>query len=72
MGQSLVKVSSNQEITQFVYTEQARSFVLKSNSPETRRAYEGHIREFFRFHNLKHPVDVSAIDVIRWRDSLMR
>lgn len=72
MEQSLVKTSSNQEIERFVYSDQARTFVLKSNSPETRRAYEGHIKEFFQFHNFKHPIDVSAIDVIRWRDSLIR
>lgn len=69
MEQSLVKIGTNQEIAQFIYIEQARAFVLKSNSPETRRNYETHIREFFQFHNLKHPVDVAAIDVIRWRDS---
>ena len=72
MEQSLVKIASNQEIQQFVYAEQARAFVLKSNSPETRRAYEGHIKEFFRFHNFKHPVSISAMDVIGWRDSLIR
>lgn len=72
MEKSLVKTDTNQEIAQFVYSEQARSFVLKSNSPETRRTYEGHIKEFFRFHNLKHPTSIAAIDVIRWRDSLIR
>ncbi len=72
MEQKLVKNPSNQEFVQFVYAENARSFVLKSNSPETRRAYEGHIREFFQFHDFKHPTNISAIDVIRWRDSLIR
>ena len=72
MEQSLVKIGTNQEIAQFEYYEQARAFVLKSNSPETRRTYEGHIRAFFQFHNLKHPIEISAIDVIRWRDSLLR
>jgi site-specific recombinase XerD len=72
MGQSLVKISKNQEITQFEFSDQARAFVLKSNSPETRRTYETHIREFFRFHNLKHPVSITAIYVIRWRDYLIR
>ena len=56
----------------FVYSEQAQAFVLKSNSPETRRTYEGHIREFFIFHNSRHPVDISPFDVIRWRDTLIR
>lgn len=71
MNQSLAKSESNREIARFVYTEQARPFVLKSNSSETRRTYEGHIREFFHFHDFKHPVDISALDVIRWRDSLL-
>ena len=72
MARSLIKVDTNQEVAQFDYSEQARAFVLKSNSPETRRTYETHIREFFLFHSLKHPVDIAAIDVIRWRDSLIR
>lgn len=72
MEQSLVKIGTNQELARFSFSEQARAFVLKSNSPETRRTYEGHIRAFFQFHNLKHPVNISAIDVIRWRDSLIR
>lgn len=69
---SLIKTASNQEIEQFVYSEQARAFVLKSNSIETRRSYEGHIREFFLFHSLKHPVQISSVDVIQWRDTLIR
>lgn len=72
MEQNLIKTAANQEIARFAYAENARSFVLKSNSPETRRAYEGHIRDFFQFHDFKHPTSISAIDVIRWRDSLMR
>lgn len=72
MEQGLVKTDSTQEIAKFNYPEQARSFVLKSNSAETRRAYETHIREFFKFHSYKHPAAVAAIDVIRWRDSLLR
>lgn len=69
---TLVKTGSNQRIERFDYSNQARSFVLKSNSAETRRAYETHIREFFLFHDLKNPADITAIDVIRWRDSLIR
>lgn len=72
MEQNLVKIAANQEIVRFVYAENARSFVLKSNSPETRRAYEGHIREFFQFHDFKHPINIAAVDVIHWRDSLIR
>ena len=72
MGQNLVKTASNQEIVKFDYSEQARPFVLKSLSVETRRTYEGHIKEFFHFHGSKHPSNVTATDVIRWRDSLMK
>ncbi len=72
MSQSLEKIVVHQEVAQFEYTEQARAFVLKSNSPETRRTYETHIREFFLFHFSKHPVNIQAIDVIRWRDHLIR
>ena len=68
---SLVRTTSDQGIACFVYAEQARSFVLKSNSPETRRSYEDKIKEFFSFHNLKHPTEITSIDVIRWRDSLI-
>jgi site-specific recombinase XerD len=72
MGQNLVKVEKHQEIAKFDYTEQAKPFVLKSLSEETRRTYETHIKEFFLFHNLKHPVKVTATDVIRWRDALLK
>lgn len=72
MEQSLVKIDTNQEIVQFEYSDQARVFVLKSNSPETRRTYETHIREFFLFHSSRHPVNIQVIDVIRWRDHLIR
>ena len=72
MTQKLAKIVVNQEIVRFDYSEQARPFVLKSLSPDTRRAYEAHIKEFFRFHSLKHPVDITATDVIAWRDTLIR
>jgi integrase/recombinase XerD len=72
LEKSLIKISSNQKVAKFEYSEQARAFVLKSTSNETRRTYEAQIREFFQFLSLKHPVDVSAIDVIRWRDHLIR
>lgn len=72
MEQNLVKAENNQEIVKFDYSEQAKSFVLKSLSEETRRTYEIHLKEFFHFHNLKHPVNVTATDVIRWRDTLLK
>lgn len=72
MGQNLLKTEKHQEIVKFDYSEQAKPFVLKSLSEETRRTYETHIKEFFLFHNLKHPADVTATDVIRWRDALLK
>jgi integrase/recombinase XerD len=72
MEKSLINTASEQKPARFVYAEQARAFVLKSNSMETRRTYETHIKDFFNFHNLKHPAEVVAVDVIRWRDSLIR
>jgi site-specific recombinase XerD len=72
MGENLVKVENNQEIVLFNFSEQAKPFVLKSLSEETRRTYETHIKEFFHFHNLKHPTLVTAVDVIRWRDTLLK
>lgn len=69
---SLIKPDSAQGIERFVYTEQARSFILKSNSVDTRRSYEEKIKEFFHFHNFKHPTEITSLDVIRWRDSLIR
>ena len=72
MEQNLVKTESNQGIARFDYSQQARAFVLKSLSVETRRTYETHIKEFFSFHSFKHPVQVTATDVIFWRDSLLK
>ena len=72
MEKSLINTALEQKPARFVYAQQARAFVLKSNSLQTRRTYETHIKEFFAFHNLKHPVEIAAVDVIRWRDSLIR
>lgn len=73
MSKSLLKSGNNtQELSKFDYAEQARPFVLKSLSAETRRAYETHIKEFFTFHGFKHPVNITATDVIFWRDTLLK
>jgi integrase/recombinase XerD len=48
------------------------TFVERSVSPETRRAYRRVILEFFQFHNHRHPVQISTEEVQRWRDSLIR
>lgn len=72
MKQNLIKGKNNEEVVRFDYSEQAKPFVLKSLSEETRRAYEAHIKDFFHFHNLKHPIEVTATDVIRWRDTLLK
>jgi integrase/recombinase XerD len=48
----------------------AAPFVNKSVSEETRRAYGRAMREFFQFVGMKHPSEVVADDVIRWRDRL--
>lgn len=73
MKESLVKVSENKEIAAaFDYASQARPFVLKSISEETRRTYELHIKEFFLFHNQRHPVQITPSDVIYWRDALIK
>jgi integrase/recombinase XerD len=72
MSQNLTKISSNQTLERFDYAEQARPFVLKSLSSETRRTYQTHIKEFFQFLGNKHPVDVAPTEVIFWRDSLIK
>ncbi len=67
MERNLIKSENDQQIVKFDYSQEAKPFVLKSLSEEIRRTNETHIKEFFHFHNLKHPVNVTATDVIRWR-----
>ena len=50
----------------------ARPFCDKSVSEETRRAYHRIIREFFAFVSHRHPQQITAEDVLRWRDDLRR
>lgn len=48
----------------------ATSFVNKSVSEETRRAYRRAVADFFQFIGCKHPTEVVPADVISWRDHL--
>ena len=48
----------------------AAPFVNKSVSDATRRAYSRAVADFFRFVHGKHPTNVIAVDVQRWRDHL--
>jgi integrase/recombinase XerD len=48
----------------------AASFVNKSVSEDTRRAYRRAVADFFQFVGEKHPTAVVPDDVLRWRDSL--
>ena len=41
-------------------------------SEETRRAYRRVLREFFTFVDQQHPSNLTAEDVLRWRDDLRR
>ena len=49
---------------------QARPFIYKSVSEETRAAYHRAIREFFAFVGNTHPAGVTPADVIAYRDHL--
>src|SRR5215213_4583513 len=48
----------------------ATSFVNKSVSEETRRAYRKAVADFFQFLGGKHPTEVVPNDVLSWRDHL--
>ena len=48
-----------------------RPFVEKSISAETRRAYGRVVKEFFSFQKYASPSEITSLDVIRWRDSLI-
>lgn len=73
MAENLLLSSGNAlEKAEFDYPQQARLFVLRSLSPETRRSYEANIKAFFAFLGNKHPANVTAQDVIFWRDGLLK
>lgn len=48
----------------------AASFINKSVSEETRRAYRRAVSDFFQFVGGKHPTQVMPDDILRWRDYL--
>lgn len=48
----------------------AASFINKSVSEETRRAYRRAVSDFFQFVGGKHPTEVVPDDILRWRDYL--
>jgi integrase/recombinase XerD len=50
----------------------ATGFVEKSLSLATRQTYQRNVREFFAFVDWAHPTRVTADDVRRWRDHLIR
>ncbi len=72
MDQNLATAAKEQELVRFDHSDQAKPSVLNLISEETRRIYETHIKEFFHFHNLKHPLNITATDVIRWCDALLK
>jgi site-specific recombinase XerD len=49
----------------------AKPFIEKSLSKETRRAYRRVISEFFDFYGSMNPAEVRPIQIIAWRDSLI-
>ena len=46
------------------------TFVNKSVSEQTRRAYRRAVSEFFQFAGMKHPAEIVPQDVLLWRDRL--
>ncbi len=48
----------------------AASFINKSVSEDTRRAYRRAVADFFQYVGGKHPTEVVPDDVLRWRDYL--
>lgn len=68
----LVLPAPSLENYEFNYPVQARPFVLKSLSAETRRSYESIIKAFFVFQGNKHPRQVRSKDIIFWRDRLIK
>lgn len=48
----------------------AASFINKSVSEDTRRAYRRAVADFFQYIGDKHPTEVIPDDVLRWRDYL--
>ena len=51
--------------------KEAKPFIEKSLSPETRRAYKRVIQEFFTFNSFQHPSETTPVQILAWRDSLI-
>ena len=49
----------------------AKPFIEKSLSKETRRAYSRVIEDFFAFNKYNHPLQITPLQVSVWRDSLI-
>ena len=49
-----------------------RPFVERSISEGTRRAYRSVVGEFFRFVRVRHPREITPLDVQSWRDQLIK
>jgi integrase/recombinase XerD len=52
--------------------QQADEFARRSNSVETRRAYQRVVREFFAASDNLHPAAIEPAQVRAWRDALLR
>jgi hypothetical protein len=52
--------------------QQAEEFARRSNSEQTRRAYNRVVPEFFAAAGNLHPTTIAPTHVCRWRDALLR
>src|SRR5436190_1429304 len=52
--------------------QQAEEFARRSNSEQTRRAYQRVVREFFAAAGNLHPTTIAPTPVCSWRDALLR
>lgn len=68
--QSLIPTSS--PLTARFERQQAEEFARRSNSEQTRRAYQRVVREFFAAVGNLHPTAIAPTHVCSWRDTLLR
>jgi site-specific recombinase XerD len=69
--QSLPGLPQDQSLAQKRFDlHSATTFINKSVSEETRRAYRRTVADFFQFIAGKHPTEVVPADVLRWRAHL--
>jgi len=50
----------------------ATNFCQRSVSQETRRVYGRVLVEFFKYHNSRHPSEITPTEVLNWRDHLIK